>query len=418
MLRLTLAVVMLLSFGSRSFAQDARPAGGRVIVRLKDATRFADFRPFFSPDERLSDTRATGYLDRNVLGTIQYLERRYGFRSIHWFTRVLRGFAAELTPEQVAQLAANPLVESIEGERPVSLGSPGTAFIPAAQVLPWGIDRVDADISSTRAGDGSGTVTGVNIYIIDTGISVSHPELNVVEHVTFAGQPNEDCNGHGTFVSGVAAARDNAEYVVGMAPGAPLHGVKVLNCSGIGFPSSIVQGIDWVTANAIKPAVVNMSLGSAIPLKAVNDAVVNSAASGIFFAIAAGNGNPFTGQAMDACLTSPAGTGLLNFGIVTVAATDAQDAEPGFSNYGACVDIWAPGTDILSLWLPSQGGMFTGSGTSAASPHVAGAAALFLSRYPTSPVWFVEAVLKSLADPTGTFSKDGRPIRRLAVRAF
>lgn len=103
---------------------------------------------------------------------------------------------------------------------------------------------------------------------------------------------------------------------------------------------------------------------------------------------------------------------------MTVAATDTAEAEASFSNFGACVDIWAPGVDILSTWLTTQGGLFTGSGTSAASPHVAGAAALFLSRFPTSPNWFVEAVLKSVADLPGTVSKDSRPIQRLAVRAF
>ena len=157
-----------------------------------------------------------------------------------------------------------------------------------AQTLPWGIDKIDADISSTRAGDGSGAVSNVNVYVIDTGVDATHPDLNVVGHVNFAGGPNRDCHGHGTHVAGTIAAKDNAYDVVGVAPGAPITGVKVLGCNGSGSNSGVIAGIDWVTANAIKPAVANMSLGGGAS-QAIDDAVRRSAASGVFYALAAGN---------------------------------------------------------------------------------------------------------------------------------
>jgi subtilisin family serine protease len=139
------------------------------------------------------------------------------------------------------------------------------------------------------------------------------------------------------------------------------------------------------------------------------------------YAIAAGNGNPFTGQAMNACLTSPAGAGLdypgVN-GVITVAATDPQDAEASFSNYGVCVNLWAPGVDVTSTWLMSEGGTITASGTSFASPYVAGAAVLLLSRAPALTPPVVEFLLRVVADVPGTLSKDGAAIRRLQVRYF
>ena len=199
-------------------------------------------------------------------------------------------------------------------------------------------------------------------------------------------------------------------------------GVKVLNCAGIGFTSQIVQGVDWVTANAVKPAVANMSLGSTARIQSLNQAVRASAQSGVFYAVAAGNGNPFTGVPVNACTSSPAGAGLDLFGIpngvATVGATDINDAEGSFSNFGPCVDLWAPGVDVTSLWLMSDGGLITGSGTSFASPHVAGGAALILSQAPTVKPRGVEYVLEQTADATGTFSSDGRAIIRLAVRLF
>jgi aqualysin 1 len=407
-----MCVVIALSCVVSAFGQRTA-AGSRMLVELKDDARLAEFRnQFTTADERFRDSRATAYHDIAVVGAVMSMERQMGFRSAAFFSRVVRGFAAELDVQQIQKLKNHPLVKSVEPDALIQLN---------AQTIPWGVDRTDADLSSTQAGNGSGDVTGVDIYIIDTGIDATHPDLNVVEHVTFAGAPNADCNGHGTHVAGIAAARDNSSYFVGMAPGARLHGVKVLACNGSGFTSQIVQGIDWVTANAVKPAVANMSLGSTIPVSMLNNAVRASAATGILYALAAGNGNPLNGAPLDACYTSPANAGFYGGypnGVITVGAVGQDEKQASFSNYGQCVDLWAPGVSIPSTWPITRGGTAVASGTSMASPHVAGAAALFLSRYPTAPVWFVELALQSLAAVPGTAAQDGRAIRRLLTAGF
>jgi aqualysin 1 len=248
----------------------------------------------------------------------------------------------------------------------------------------------------------------VNAYVIDSGIA-AHPDLNLVGHVNFANGKNTDCNGHGTHVAGTIAARDDASDVVGVAPGAPLTGVKVLGCNGSGSWSGVIKGIDWVTANAIKPAVANMSLGGGAN-QAVDDAVRRSADSGVFYALAAGN------EGANACNSSPAraGAGIAN-GIVTTAATDSSDREASWSNFGSCVDIWSPGVSILST--RRGGGTTTMSGTSMASPHSAGAGALYLSTHSANPA-AVESALTGAAQSTGTLSKDRRAIYRLYVGGF
>lgn len=399
-------------------AQRADDPRARFLVQLKDGIDLSAFATAFVGDERTEVPQAR-YHSRAVLGAIMALEREHGFRSAVFFSRAIRGFAAVLTPRQRERLAAHPLVATIEPDTPITLDPTITA---QAQIVDWGIPRVHADVSTTRSGDGAGEVSGVNVYVIDTGVDPAHPDINLVNHVTFTGPPNADCHGHGTGVAGIIAGRDNAEYTVGVAPGAPVTGVKVVFCEGVTLPSYIVQGVDWVTANAVRPAVVNMSIGSLIPFTTVIQAVLNSAATGIFYAVAAGNGNPFTGEALDACTSSPAIAGYNLFGIpngvVTVGATDADDREAGFSNFGVCVNMWAPGVGVTAPWLVSDGGLITASGTSFSSPYVAGAAALLLSRFPALTPPQVEYVLLITAEVPGTASKDGAPIRRLSVRYF
>jgi aqualysin 1 len=326
--------------------------------------------------------------------------RRYGLQVRHVYQNAIRGYAAVIPNERIADVRNDERVAYTEQDQPMTA---------TYQTLPWGIDRIDADISSTRAGNGSGAITNVNAYIIDTGIDRTHTDLNVVGHVNFHGGRNTDCNGHGTHVAGTVAAKDDAGDVVGAAPGAPLTGVKVLGCNGSGWTSNVIKGVDWVTAKAIKPAIANMSR-SGRASKALDDAVRKSASRGIFYAVAAGNAGA------DACTESPARAGTDN-GIATVAATDRADLEAYFSNYGKCVDLWAPGVDILSTQL--GGGMTTMSGTSMASPHVGGAAGLYLSKNMGSSAAIVESQLKADAVGTGTLifagtpSKDGRAIKRL-----
>lgn len=207
------------------------------------------------------------------------------------------------------------------------------------------------------------TGSGVRAYVIDTGIATAHADFgdraaNVYD--AFGGN-GQDCNGHGTHVAGTIGA---AAY--GVAKASSLRGVRVLDCNGSGSTSGIIAGVDWVRQNAIKPAVANLSLGGGLS-SALNTATSNLASSGVFVAVAAGNEN------QDACKVSPASAS----GVLTVAASDKNDVRASFSNFGSCVELYAPGVNITSTWL--SGGTKTISGTSMASPHVAGVAALYKS---------------------------------------
>jgi subtilisin family serine protease len=320
--------------------------------------------------------------------------QRHGARVLHTYQHALEGYTARIPDKRLDEVRAEERVDYVELDQRVHA---------TAQALPWGINRVDADLSSTKAGNGSGAVSKVNVYIIDTGI-YRHADLNVVEHVNFArDSKNRDCYGHGTHVAGIAAAKDDRRYVVGAAPGAPLTGVKVLDCDGEGTHSSVLKGVDWVTANAVKPAVANMSLAGPAS-KTLDDAVRKSARSGVFYTLAAGDNS-----AGNACKFSPARAGAgTNNGIATVAATNKRNAEPSWSDYGRCVDIWAPGVSILSTKL--GGGTARMSGVSQASPHVGGGGALYLSSRTGASPSRVETALKDAAKKPDTKSKDGREI--------
>jgi|RhiMethySRZTD1v2_1073278.scaffolds.fasta_scaffold41901_4 subtilisin family serine protease len=361
-----------------------RPAASfPVIVVFRGDASLAAHRGDYRSDERAAaDPDAWGYLDHDVVGSVMALERRHGFRADQVFSAAVRGFSARLNGRQIDALEHDPDVDYVEVDE---------TMFAVAQTVPWGIARVD----------GGQAVTNVNVYVIDTGIDTSHADLNVVGHVKFTSGPNSDCNGHGTHVAGTIAALDNAIDVIGVAAGAPLTGVKVLGCGGSGSTSGVIKGVDWVTQNAVKPAIANMSLGGGVST-ALDNAVKNSVASGVFYSVAAGN------SGADACTSSPARAGTSN-GIMTTAATDINDNEASWSNYGPCVDIWAPGVGILST--RRGGGTTSMSGTSMASPHVGGAAAVYLSSHPTATPAAVESALKSAAVATGTTSKNGAAIK-------
>jgi subtilisin family serine protease len=281
----------------------------------------------------------------------------------------MKGFAAAIPPGRLRAIAADPRVDYIE---------PDGVIQAIAQEIPTGVDRIEADESSTIAGNGSGSV-GVKVAVLDTGIQSSHPDLNVVGGRNFSGGPAynyNDVNGHGTHVAGIIGARDNNTGVVGVAPGAPLYAVKVLSNSGYGTWSGFCKGVDWVCQQGIKVANASLSGGYS---QAANDCVAKAVNRyGVCFAVAAGN------EGADACSSSPASCPEA----LTVGALADLDGQPGgdslasFSNYGSCVDILAPGVSIKSTW--KSGGYASLSGTSMASPHVAGAAALYLATHPGS----------------------------------
>src|SRR5256885_526391 len=286
---------------------------------------------------------------------------------LHVYTSAIKGFAARLSPAAVDVLRLNPAVAFVEADQVMSADATQSMD---ANGDPWGLDRIDQGalpLSGTYTYTSSGA--GVNAYIIDTGIWTLHAEFggradNVFDAYHATG---EDCNGHGTHVSGTIGG---ATY--GVAKSVSLHGVRVLSCAGIGLTSQIIAGIDWVRQNHASPAVANMSLGGGLS-QALNDATTNLWNAGVFVAVAAGNDNG------DACQASPASAS----GAFTVAASEKTDAKASYSNWGTCVEAYAPGSAIKSDWL--LGLTMTLSGTSMATPHVTGTAALYKATFGDAP---------------------------------
>jgi subtilisin family serine protease len=284
----------------------------------------------------------------------------------HVYTHALRGFAARMSASAAEALTRNPKVALVEQD--------GFVRAVATQTSPpWGLDRID---QRARPIDGgytyNSTGSGVRAYIIDTGIRTSHTDFggraSIGTDTVGDGQNGADCNGHGTHVAGTVGGT-----LYGVAKQVSLVAVRVLDCDGGGTWAGVAAGVDWVTGNAARPAVANMSLGGG-KNSTVDTAVANSIASGITYAIAAGNGD-FWGRAQDACTTSPANVPAA----LTVSATDTTDTKASWANYGTCVDIFAPGVNVKSAWSTGDSNTNTISGTSMAAPHVAGGAALYLS---------------------------------------
>jgi subtilisin family serine protease len=310
----------------------------------------------------------------------------------------MKGFAAKIPDNKLAAIQALPEVAAIEQDTVVTLpdeiqAKPGGDVGIFAQTLPTGINRIDGELSSTIAGNGSGSVN-VDVAVIDTGIQTNHPDLNVVGGKNCNdGSSYADGNGHGTHVAGTIAAKDDANGVVGVAPGARLWAVRVLSAAGSGTTSQVICGIDWVTANASTIEVANMSLGGSGAdstcggTDTYHNAICRSVNAGVTYAVAAGNSaansNSFRPATYAEVITVSAladFNGAPGGGAASTCRADVDDTFASFSNYGSDVDIIAPGVCIYSTWLNS--GFNTISGTSMASPHVAGAAALYKANNP------------------------------------
>lgn len=309
----------------------------------------------------------------------------------HVYSHAIKGFAATLPETALPAIRHNPNVRYIEADQTVALAQLSSPESPAT----WGLDRIDqVALSPDNKYHFDYTGQGINAFIIDTGIRATHTEFGtrVQPGQNFVGtrqgrtlivDPTDtnDCNGHGTHVAGTVGGT-----VYGVAKAVTLIPVRVLDCGGSGTWSGVIAGIDWVAKETSKrPAVANMSLGGGYS-QSVNAAVAGAVTSGVTMVVAAGNSNA------DACSSSPASEPTA----ITVGATDGSDARAYYSNYGACVDIFAPGSGITSAWYTSNTAINTISGTSMASPHVAGVAALALqANVATSPSPVVVASILS-----------------------
>ncbi|AZM90970.1 S8 family peptidase [Streptomyces sp. W1SF4] len=339
---------------------------------------------------------------RSTADSGKAVAKRYGAKIDRTYSAALNGYSVEVSEAQARKLAADPAVASVVQNR--------TFTVDATQPNPpsWGLDRLDQralplDQSYTypdKAGE------GVTAYIIDTGVRITHQDFGGRASYGYDAVDNDntaqDGHGHGTHVAGTVAGG-----AYGVAKKAKIVGVRVLDNNGSGTTAQVVAGIDWVTRNAVKPAVANMSLGGGAD-SALDTAVRNSIAAGITYGVAAGN------ESTDASTKSPARVAEA----ITVGSTTNTDAKSSFSNYGSILDIFAPGSSITSAWGTGDTATNTISGTSMATPHVVGAAALYLSQNPASTPAQVRDGLVAAATPNVVTSPGtGSPNRLLNVGA-
>jgi subtilisin len=342
--------------------------------------------------------------DARVASAAASAERTVGAAVGDVYRSAIHGYSARMSQAQAARVAQMAGVQAVQADSRVTA---------TAQELPTGIDRANADASPTAAIDGTDGRVDVDVAVIDTGVDLDHPDLNVYRagatNCSLLGLSADDQNGHGTHVSGTIGALDNGTGVVGMAPGARIWPVKVLNAAGVGTTSDVICGIDYVTAHADEIEVANMSLGGdgeddgncgRTNGDAQHQAICESVAAGVTYVVAAGN------DSADASTSTPAAydevitvSALSDFdgrpggGAPSTCRSDVDDTFADYSNYGADVDLIAPGTCIRSTWM--NGGYNTISGTSMATPHVSGGAALYLANNPGASPAQVRSALRS-----------------------
>ncbi len=380
-----LVTVAVMTLGATAAgAQGGFPSGPDLISRPDNPV----------PDQYIVTLRPSS---DTAPGVADLLSRLHGGRVLQTFQSALSGFSVRMTDAQAQALARDPRVAAVEQDGYVY------ALDTQNPAPSWGLDRVDQrDLplngTYTYGNDG----TGVTAYIIDTGILTSHSDFGGRASVGVDeigdGQNGQDCAGHGTHVAGTVGGS-----TYGVAKNVQLVAVRVLNCSGSGTYTQVIAGIDWVTQNhpTNKPAVANMSIGGG-KSTALNNAVTTSVNSGVTYAVAAGNNNA------NACNYSPSSTTAA----ITVGATTSSDARASFSNFGTCVDIFAPGDSIVSDW--NSGTTATLSGTSMATPHVTGTAALYLEAHPSdTPAQVATALTSNATAGKVTSPGTGSPNRLL-----
>lgn len=408
--RKSLIIAAFLSAASAMSAAAAPASAPNTIPVIVQLAPNLGAAPPDLSDVRIRNRAGFGNLRLEVLGSIQQMEKSYGFRAKQGFSRVVTGFSADLTPAQIARLRDHPLVRMVEGDPKMHA---------VAQTLPWGIASSGANVSpAALAGDGldnGASLAQVRAFVVDSGVTVQ-PDLNVGAQVNYVGDGIDgDCYGHGTHVAGTIGARDDDSGVVGMAPGIQILPLKVLDCTGSGSASNLIKAFDYAaltaTANPTIKYVLNASVGfpPGTTIATLDTAVQGAVSAGVFVAVAAGN------DGVDNCANTM--VNLSNWqsatGVVAVAAVDYANQEASFSNYGNCVGVWAPGVSVIST--SNTLGTTTMSGTSTAAPHVTGAAALIRATQPGLTPMEVDARIKALAGAPGTVSKGGRAIVTLNV---
>jgi serine protease len=373
-------------FGACGFAEaaqpefrlNARPIAGQYIVVLKE------------------DVAALAHENRSRAPQVAVLARQmasqHGLRVGQSYSHALRGFVVQADDRALARLLADDRVEYVEEDGFVSTmatQSPAT----------WGIDRIDQrNLPLSNSYTYNTTASGVHAYIVDTGVLGTHTQFSGRMGNGYTaisdGRGTTDCNGHGTHVAGTVGGTTH-----GVAKGVTIHPVRVLGCNGSGTNSGVIAGMDWVAANHVKPAVANMSLGGGAS-STTDTAVANMVNAGVTVVVAAGNDNA------NACNYSPARAPSA----ITVGSTTNTDARSSFSNFGSCLDIFAPGSSITSAWHTSTSATNTISGTSMASPHVAGVAALYLAGNPNAtPTQVTNAIINASTPNKVTSPGSGSP---------
>ena len=366
---------------SADFRTAKNPVRGQYIIVLKDGTASL-------ASERSSAARVST-VARDMAG-------KHRARLKQSFEHALRGFVVEADDAALARLLADPRVAYVEED--------GIVTINATQSgATWGLDRVDQrDLPLNTTYTYDTTAAGVHAYIIDTGVLLTHSQFSGrmgggYDAVTSGGNAT-DCNGHGTHVAGTVGGTTH-----GVAKGVTIHPVRVLGCTGSGTNAGVIAGIDWVAQNRVLPAVANMSLGGGAS-QATDDAIARLTSAGVTVVVAAGNSND------NACNYSPARAPSA----ITVGSTTNTDARSSFSSFGTCLDIFGPGSSITSAWYTSTTAINTISGTSMASPHVAGVAALYLANNPSAtPAQVTTALINNSTPNIVTSPGTGSPNRLL-----
>jgi hypothetical protein len=331
-------------------------------------------------------------------GRANALAQEHGASVRFTYAAAFKGFAARMSPQAAEAIMNNPNVLSVESDQTVSLAGIQTG-------APWGLDRIDqASLPADGVYNYPNTGAGVNVYILDSGIRRTHTQFTgrvVPAYSVFNdGYGPDGCTAHGTHVAGIVGGT-----TWGVAKGATLHSVRVTDCAGTVTTSSLIAGVDWVTANRARPAVANMSLSS-IASSALNLAVTNSINSGVTYVVSSGNTNS------DACNYSPANLSQA----IAVGAIAGLDARANFSNFGPCVDLYAPGYNIYSATNTGDSAYLLLSGTSQASAFVAGAAAMYLASNPTaSPAEVSQALTSGATSGVVTGLTSDTPNRLLRV---